>query len=87
MSVIIESSFVEMSWRLAFAGKEVNYNGEWVVIKDIDFEPRTRQLTVETECGKQFLALKDDPFEWKYTESVQRKKPTHKRMRRRRKNQ
>ena len=84
---IIKSSFVEMSWRLAFAGKRINYNGTWVTIESLSFEPKTRQIKIYAESGETFLALKDDIYQWESENETTESKPNGKRIKKSRKNQ
>lgn len=77
---VIKCSFVEMSWRLAFKGKKINYNGTWVVIDCLSFEPKTRQIKIFAETGETFLALKDDLYEWENDVEIIEEKTNGKRI-------
>ncbi len=59
-----DMSFQEIILNEILIGKQLVYNDVLETISSIQFEPKTRQVIVETISGKIFTAFKDDIFEW-----------------------
>lgn len=75
-----KASFQEIILREIFIGNKIMYKGVLEVIKDIQFEPKTRQIIIETDSGVIFTCFKDDEFEFDLLSTVEKLKPNAERL-------
>lgn len=72
---IVKLSFQEMIMTKTLVGETLSIDGVNEIIKEIQFEPMTRQVIFKTESGEEYTAFKDRVFDWVLTEDKPRIKP------------
>ena len=75
-----KASFQEIMLREIFIGNKIMYKEKLESIKNIQFEPKTRQIIVETESGIIFPCFKDDEFDFDLLSTIDKLKPNSERL-------
>ena len=75
-----KASFQEIMLREVFIGNKIMYKDFLETIKNIQFEPKTRQIVIETESGIIFSCFKDDEFEFDLLSTTDKLQPNSDRL-------
>ncbi len=73
-------NFTEIMLRSAFIGEKIMYDDVAEEISNINFEPKTNQVTIETVSGKSFPCHIDEEHEFDLAATYGKIKPANERL-------